>query len=397
MLTFGQVLDRNKGIGPGFDFLRIGLALTIVATHTLMLTGNADLLNQTPFWFLKLGLVPMFFALVGFLVTASGLRLSLKNFLINRGIRIIPALGVDVLVCALILGPLVTTVALSDYFCSPSFYSYFLNILGFIHYKLPGVFDYYPDSKVNGALWTVPYEILCYIFISLLIFLRWLSSAAKVIAVTLAYWGFGALMAATGAPDHLPHMVGKIIEVVFISNGARIVTAFLIGIVLYQLRAHIPYSKRLFVLSISICLFTAGTHQTQSPYHIFYSALLLPALAYLTIFIGLTRVPIPQYFHKGDYSYGIYLYHYPFIHLIIINFWDISRTPVWGALFTYALIVPMILGVSYISWRFIEKPTLAMRKKFSYVARVRDLGDSTETKPPAAAPIPLQPATGNTA
>lgn len=83
MKTFSQALDEHRGLGPGFDFLRIFLALAILAVHTFMLTGNGTALNNSPFWFTKVGFVPMFFALSGFLITASGMRLSLINFLLT--------------------------------------------------------------------------------------------------------------------------------------------------------------------------------------------------------------------------------------------------------------------------------------------------------------------------
>src|SRR5882724_5058245 len=141
MTSFGEVMDRHRGVGPGFDFLRVFLAVCIVAAHSLLLTGNREWFENSPVGFAEYALVPMFFALSGFLISGSAMRLSLKNFLINRGLRIVPALSVDVVVCALVIGPLVTTVAMSDYFSDRHFWSYFLNSTGYIHYKLPGVFE----------------------------------------------------------------------------------------------------------------------------------------------------------------------------------------------------------------------------------------------------------------
>ena len=116
--TFGHVLAAHRGLGPGFDFLRIALAFSIVLAHSFLLTGNDEFFRSTPLWFAEYALVPMFFALSGFLIAGSAQRLSLKNFLLNRGLRIVPALAVDIVVCALIIGPLLTPVALSAYFSS---------------------------------------------------------------------------------------------------------------------------------------------------------------------------------------------------------------------------------------------------------------------------------------
>src|SRR5690349_21595590 len=39
MNSIGNVLDRHRGIGPGFDFLRVFLAVCIVFVHALLATG----------------------------------------------------------------------------------------------------------------------------------------------------------------------------------------------------------------------------------------------------------------------------------------------------------------------------------------------------------------------
>ena len=166
MMSFGERLERHSGLGPGFDFLRVALAVLIVAAHALLLTGNRS--DVAPLRMLEYSLLPMFFALSGFLVTASATRLSLGNFLINRSLRIAPALAVDILFCALILGPIVTTAPLADYLTDPRFWRYFANIFGVVHYRLPGVFETQIDPRVNGALWTVPWEIVCYVVMSIL-------------------------------------------------------------------------------------------------------------------------------------------------------------------------------------------------------------------------------------
>ena len=49
------------------------------------------------------------------------------------------------------------------------FRSYFLNTIGDIHYFLPGVFGDNPfPNYVNKQLWTIPWELGCYISIAVL-------------------------------------------------------------------------------------------------------------------------------------------------------------------------------------------------------------------------------------
>ncbi len=68
----------------------------------------------------------------GFLIAGSATRLSLGNFIINRGLRIIPALAVEIVLSALVLGPIFTALPMSDYLSSPNTWHYFTNVLGII-------------------------------------------------------------------------------------------------------------------------------------------------------------------------------------------------------------------------------------------------------------------------
>lgn len=167
--SFGDILDRSQGVGPGFDFLRLGLAISIVVYHAADVTQGEKAGTGFAWLFVESSL-PMFFALSGFLVTASAQRLSLENFIINRGIRIFPALLVEIVFSAVILGASCTTLPISEYYSSPAFFKYFLNVTGFIRYYLPGVFlDNPHKGMVNASLWTIPWELLCYLILSALI------------------------------------------------------------------------------------------------------------------------------------------------------------------------------------------------------------------------------------
>src|SRR5690606_37195273 len=114
-------------------------------------------------------LLPLFFALSGHLVSGSLDRSnSLGVFLGLRALRIFPALAIDPLLCALVLGPLVPTLPLMEYHQHRQLLEYFQNILGIIHYHLPGVFEDNPITEVNGQLWTIPAELECYILLAAL-------------------------------------------------------------------------------------------------------------------------------------------------------------------------------------------------------------------------------------
>ena len=318
----------------------------------------------------------MFFALSGFLIAGSAQRLSLRNFLINRSLRIVPALAVDIVVCSLIIGPLVTIVYHAEYFTDPRFFKYFLNIVGWIHYELPGVFQDNPSQRVNGALWTVPWEIFCYIIMSFLMITAIVKTRYKLLAVTIAYIVIGLVV--QKMPYLLPGSVKPTARFLFMSRGSQLITAFMMGIVVFQFKAVIPHSRWLFAAAGLVCLVAILTLDSQATESVMNRPLVITSLVYITVFIGLSEVPIPAFFRKGDYSYGVYLYHDPFLQIWISSFPSVFLYPKYGALALYLVGLPSALAVAVLSWHFIEKPILGLRKKFSFIAQVRGVEDGNQ-------------------
>jgi peptidoglycan/LPS O-acetylase OafA/YrhL len=192
--TFGQILDEHDGVGPGFDLLRLALAIAILASHCSGITGERGLLGEIAQGFLHLfghtaptvdpeisshagpvmnvagnqptgwgrpiaqSHVPMFFGLSGFLITGSAFRTRrVLPFLALRFFRIFPALLVEVTLSAVVIGALYTILPLDDYYASKGFFIYFGNIAGVVQMFLPGV-QFFKDGVVNANLWTLPSE-----------------------------------------------------------------------------------------------------------------------------------------------------------------------------------------------------------------------------------------------
>jgi peptidoglycan/LPS O-acetylase OafA/YrhL len=242
MRTLGTTLDETRGIGQGFDFLRVALAMAVVFNHSfLIVEGNYDTVAKYHLWALFGTTMPMFFALSGFLITGSAGRLKLKDFLLNRSMRIVPALAVDICVSALLIGTAVTTEPLHSYFTDRRFAHYFLNILGFIHYELPGVFASNPfPNQVNGSLWTVPFEIGCYCIMSLMIIGGAARSHSRMVVAavgfTAAYYAVAYCVAAYGSPlaspGPLDHYLGGFVS----ERGNRLYFDFIAGCLVYVYR-----------------------------------------------------------------------------------------------------------------------------------------------------------------
>lgn len=359
----GTLLENRKGIGPGFDMLRIGLALSVVGWHSLHITqGEPHPLEHLHlFWFPGYAILSMFFALSGFLITASAMRLSLGNFVINRALRIVPALMVEVVLSAFVLGAIFTTLPLSEYFRSEGFWRYFGNIAGFVSLKLPGVFAVNPDHSVNLSLWTIPYEIGCYAIIAALIVSRCLHKRKIVLALCLAF-AVVALGIYLVDPGFVPTSALDP-RSFFVGHGSRLFISFLLGITAYLYRFDIAYSHRSAAACALFCLVVAAAGPLPGA---LLNVLVTPALAYLTVYLGVSDLPELPLFRHGDYSYGIYLYGYP-LQQTIVALWPDHR----AASLLFVVSVPVIMAFAMFSWHAIERPILGLRKRFSFIAEVR--------------------------
>jgi len=342
--SFDTVMQENGGVGPGFDGLRIALSLVILAYHSFLLAPDRSGFTfiSSNFYLLIIALVPMFFGLSGFLVTGSALRTrSVRVFLTYRGLRIFPALAVEVTLCALLLGPFMTSLSLAEYFSKKQFFSYFGNIIGFVRMELPGVFLNNPHPKiVNGSLWTLQPEFYCYLIM------------AALMASTLVYrrawynWAFVASTALLTACNAL-YGYGNPGDL-FPPNV--IIYYFFSGIAIYHWRAWIPAHPLAFALALAI------SSLMLSRQGMVYLAAI--PVTYCTVYIGMLRLPRIPLLQNGDYSYGIYLLHFPVLQSLAHLFPALRN---WWMLLLLA--APLVIALSAVSWHWIEKPALRLKKR----------------------------------
>lgn len=366
--SLGERLAAAKGRPSGFDYMRLGLAVSIVIVHSRSTTYGAGvpIIAEAPhggaagggaalsLFYVLHGLVvayhraivPMFFALSGFLVAGSLERSkTLLTFVGLRAIRIYPALAVEVVLSAMLIGPAVTTLPLSHYFQDPLFFSYLLNALGDIHFFLPGVFETNPIPRiVNLQLWTVPYELLCYVVLAGLVVLGATRRKILIPLAALALWIVEIVMHWSSGEWFKPTETFGGVQ-----NGRLLVVCFLAGVSLYMYRERVAWSPRVFIGSavasiICFWLVPSGDYPAMLP------------IAYVTVYLGLTNFSRIRLIEGADYSYGIYLYGFVvqqlFVYLTAPRFWWVN------ALAT----VPLTAAFAAFSWHLIEKPAQDMRK-----------------------------------
>ena len=366
MRTIGNLLDQSKGLGRGFDFLRVALSIGVVTWHTTPIATGSWAEGETRFlWIFDYSILEMFFGLSGFLIAGSALRLTLSNFLINRSLRIVPALAVEIVLSALIIGPFFTSLPLSAYYSDIGTYQYFTNIVGLINYILPGVFSDNPLHQVNASLWTIPFEIGCYVIMALFISFNVLKKPLLILIFATAILLAGLVVTAYGYRGHPEGVAQNVMDYLIFGRGSRLLVFFMLGIFSFLFRYRIPYSRTWCYFSI-FYLFTldAAIHK-HYPFPVISLISAIPTL-YIMLYIGVSKLPPMPLFRHGDYSYGIYLYGWPIMQAVRATL-PIAQHP----LLLWAFSMPLIILVSMLSWHFVEKPILRQRKKFSFVARQR--------------------------
>jgi peptidoglycan/LPS O-acetylase OafA/YrhL len=368
-VTLAERLNATNGRPSGFDYLRLGLAVSVVIGHSVIATYGTDSeLWAGPLRPFSRAIIPMFIALSGFLVAGSLERSKTTlTFLGLRVIRIYPALAVEVALSAFLIGTAVTTLPLADYFRDPLFFKYLLNVIGDIHYNLPGVFEnnQYPKI-VNKQLWTVPIELLGYMGLTVLVLL---GGVQRKILIPLAALGLAlAHLILRLHTEHwqLPTPGGVL-------GATLLFVCFLAGVSLYLFRDKIVWSSRMFagalIASIPLLWFV--------PFGDYPGVL---TITYVTVYLGLTNVRRLSLIKGADYSYGMYLYGYViqqlFVYLAAPRFWWVNAL----------VCVPASALFAAFSWHFIEKPAQNLRKPLAAAERhYLTLGGHAPRRPPVRA------------
>ncbi len=332
--------------------LRFIGALLVLFGHGYTLAGGSGVQDPISHWLLeyspyKLGLpglgVALFFALSGYLVTASFVRRgSFIDYCVARALRIYPALFIAVLFCAFIVGLLVTTLPVLAYLSDHETLRFTLqnsSLLG-IHHTLPGVFSNQPwGASVNGSLWTLPLELLMYAAVACagvcgLFKSRLLFNACALAA--LSFFVFTpALLSFFASPAHVCPVL-----------------AFLFGAWLFINRKSVFFTKRGCVMLLALCVMSFKTAA--------YNPISLFSFTYFILAVGLSeRRLLPAFDRHGDFSYGLYLYAFPLQQLAIYyfggnNVWLINTLALGGA-----------MSMAVMSWRLVERPCLALKKPLS--------------------------------
>lgn len=328
-----------------FDALRLLAALLVIWGHQFPMLGLPTPLiaHNEPG---ALGVV-MFFAVSGYLVTQSWRAdPHLGRFAQRRALRIWPGLTVAVLLCVLVLGPLVTTLPLRDYFSSAGTRLYLSNLWLNTRFALPGVFEGHPIAgSVNGPLWTIPLEVGCYAVLALAGVLgavrtRWAAPLVLLALMAVLQWRYspppGAPMPAWsfGLQYGMVFALGSTLAVWADAWRARILPAT--------------------VAWVGLCV---ALH-AWGPQPLAGQAVIL-GLGGLAVLLGQASWPVVRRAGRwGDVSYGLYIYAFPVQQLLVA--WGAQQ---WGLGPALAATLVGSFALAALSWHWVEQPALAFKPR----------------------------------
>ena len=420
--------------GPGFEMLRLVAASAVVLHHSMKIEHDIvrdDWIFQFSGGYTQLGLlaVSVFFALSGFLITPGLVKSgNVIGYLSRRFMRIMPLLVTIVVVTALVIGPFFSSVPIAEYYSSKQTWNYLQTITTFLSLQLPGVVDYDGGDTINGPIWTLHFEWMCYLLLAACAFVGVLKSRWLFLALYLAALVIGPFFSSVSIAEYYSSkQTWKYLQTIttFLSlqlpgvvdydggdtiNGpiwtlhfewmcylllaacafvgvlkSRWLFLALYLVALFALAfgiGAIPGDEprgRLFMFLFLFSYFGAGVlvflfnDALRWSRPIMASALValvmayfagaaffdgIPYLfapfltAYLVVGIGLLRFPETPLTTGVDLSYGVYLSH-SVILMMMLNLYPFEN---W--LLVFAICLPLSYLVAFATWKLIEAPAL---------------------------------------
>lgn len=366
MATTVRLSKAYTGRANSFGFLRLCFAFAVVVGHTAVLGYMRPFSTHVDVPGLA---VAGFFGISGFLITRSARRVSLPRFLWHRALRILPGLWVCLLFTGLVVAPTLWYLRYGDLdglWRSPFGVVNYLRANWWGGLRQAGIEDLLVDtpygraagmSMLNGSLWTLSYEIACYLIVAALAVLAILRRA-RVLVLLAAVLAFGVLVWNQYAQLRFGHppvgvdgvlgpfpLFGAFAKLWFLRFGFM----FLLGGVAELYGDRVPINDLLGVAALA----AVG-------WFILRGELLGPALLPYEYLILWLAVRLPRVLHRigqtNDYSYGVYIYSF-LVQQVLAKY----GAPRLGFVGYFAASAAIALALAFASWHLVEK--LALRCK----------------------------------
>ena len=337
----GEGLPKENNL----DFLRLFFATSVMMVHFYRLSeveglGILELVLGADF------AVYSFFVISGFLIFSSYERSkSLTSYFEKRFRRIYPAYF-SVIIISSIVGFFISSLD-HDQYLGGGLVKYILFNLSFANFvapDLPGVFSGNPFvSAVNGALWTIKVEILFYISVPLICFFcRKIGIIYIFSIIYILSFFYHSALSIMGHATLAKQFPGQL--TLFLSGGA----------LFYFYAEFNRVKKYLLIPAFLICVFS----------DINIVLTFFAPLALSIIIISLAQSPyIGNFARYGDFSYGIYIWHFPIAQYLVSK--GLFNQYPWGAV---AVAAGLTVMMAFISWHLIERPFLKRANHYRQLA-----------------------------
>jgi peptidoglycan/LPS O-acetylase OafA/YrhL len=358
---------RGTSLGRKFDprsnalnAWRLTLAMGVILWHSWPVAGR-QVSFAPAHQLLRDVWVDGFFAVSGFLITWSWFRHPrVRDYFAARGLRILPGLWICLIITAVVIAPISVAIqggSAVKLLLSRATVEYVFENSAILLFKqdisgtpsgvpVPGIWD--------GPVWTLSWEVLCYIAIAGLglaglLRRRWFIPTALVLAVLwsqlLPPWSVFADVIEAQRRIEDPATAALLVQAI----AARFLVMFLAGAFLYQFRNAIPARWSLVALSVVIVLAASFLPN--------YRLVAAIPLAYAIIASG-ALIHNKRLRLRTDLSYGVYIYAWPVQQFLVICGFGILNP------FVFALISAAgTLPLAALSWFFVEKPAISLKSR----------------------------------
>lgn len=318
--------DCSKGRDNNLNLIRFIAAILVIFSHSFPLTANGmDYIGRITDGQIDCGgiAVSIFFFYGGFLICRSVNRIkTAKEYFKVRLKRIIPPLAFVTFVLAFIVGPVFTDYSVKDYLLNVNTYKYLLNSILVLVHDLPGVFvsNAY-GATVNGPLWTLPIEFLCYIMCYVLYAMRFLETKK------LRWIVFPAFLLYIAAD----YVLGESL----LKAALRPAMLFFVGMLCYVYRSYIKIRTGYAVLAFCGCIIGAWLG--------IFNIVIFICFTYFLLWLAFgTGIKCDKFGTKYEISYGMYLTGWPIQQCIC----DITANGVsWWGNFLIAALLSVVCGL----------------------------------------------------
>lgn len=322
-----------------FDFLRVLLAFIVFVGHLGGLSAVPELkiLEHSPVELAVYG----FFIVSGFLIGRSYERTTtFKRYLKKRFNRIFPAYFLVICLSTVFLS-LVSTLPISEYFTRPQTYKYFFWNSIFLNFKapyLPGVFG---NQAVNGALWTLKVEVAFYLVVPLIFLLFGKNNRFRNLSLIVLYFLSitflnycelsGQIKLTKQLPSTLCYFIGGML-------------------VYFNFEKFIQKKHLLFIIAVlTVWLdYYVGKTFLGNKSLVFLSPMMM---SIIVLYFVYSFKYLNNFGKYGDFTYGIYIFHFP----IIRTFQTLGLFENYNPWVMAVLCLLVVCTVGILSWNYFEK------------------------------------------